>query len=292
MMILVTGGSGFIGGHIVDDLIKNGKDVRVFDLYPPLNKNVEWVKGDILNSNDLQLASRDVTEIIHLSAIADVNVALTNPKKCIEVNEIGTLNIVELARGKDIERVILSSTTWVYGKQEKVNEESPIPLPDHIYTKTKIGQEQILYNWNKIYGIPYTILRYDIPYGPRMRSNLVLSIFMRKAQLKEPITIYGDGKQGRCFIYTEDLAKGNVKSLKEEGKNQIINLAGSEFITILDIVNILKEIYPNLETQYLPERPGDFKGVLVDISKAKKLLKWEPKIKYKEGVYKYLESIK
>ena len=293
MVVLVTGGSGFIGSHIVDELVKKGHDVRVFDKREPVQKEkVDWIRGDLLNPNDLQEAGRDVNYIFHLAAIADVNIALTDPKLCVEVNEIGTINLLNMARTYEVERVILASSTWVYGEQSLVNEESPIPLPKHVYTKTKIGQEHLVYTWNQAYDIPYTILRYDIPYGPRMRQNLVLAIFVRRAEAGDPITIYGDGKQGRCFIYVSDLAEGNVYALKESGKNQIFNLADSKFVTINNIVDVLKRHYPNLIVNYAPARPGDFKGVKVDISKAEQVLGWKPRTSFEEGVSKYLQYLK
>jgi len=292
LVVLVTGGSGFIGNHLVEELIRNDHKVRVFDIRKPQNnENVEWINGDILNQDDLNKAGRDVETIFHLCAIADVNVALTDPIQCVKVNEIGTINLLNMARALEIERVILASSTWVYGKQETVTEESPVPEPDHIYTKTKIGQEHLIRSWNKTYGVPYTILRYGIPYGPMMRSNLVLSIFVRRAKENQPITIFGDGNQGRCFIYVKDLAEGNVTSMVDAGKNEIFNLAGSQFVTIKDIVNELSNKFKNLKIEYGPARPGDFKGVNVKIDKAKLKLKWEPKTEFIKGVDKYLKSI-
>jgi len=189
----------------------------------------------------------------------------------------------------EIERVILASTTWVYGKAEGVvNENSPIPPPDHIYTKTKIGQEHMVIAWHKHTALPYTILRYGIPYGPRMRANMAIAIFVRKALRKEPITIFGDGTQGRCFIYVEDLAEGNVATLKRTAENQIINLAGAQFITLNDIVEALRENFSELNVEYAPSRPHDFKGAKINIEKARQLLNREPKTTYKAGLKKFI----
>lgn len=288
---MVTGGSGYIGGHLVDGLLKKGYNVNVLDPTKPRQKGVQWFKGDILNPMDVGSACRNVEVIYHLAAIADVNVAITNPEHCIKVNEIGTAIVLETARALEIERVILASSTWVYGQQEKVSEESHIPYPNHIYAKTKIGQEQLLHAWNAIYGLPYTILRYGIPYGPRMRSNLVLAIFIRRARLGDSLTIFGDGKQGRCFIYVEDLVEGNISAMKMAGKNEIFNLAGSEFITIDNIVNTLKKHFSELNVIYEPSRPGDFIGTKVDTGKATRLLGWKPKTPFEIGVKKYLDYV-
>lgn len=182
MRILVTGGSGFIGSHIVDKLVENDYEVRVFDQVKPLREDVEWYKGNLLSEKDVLEACRDIEAVFHLAAIADVNVALSNFDLSLMVNEMGTMNFLKSATAKEVERIVLSSTTWVYGRSKGVvNEDTPIPFPEHIYTKTKIGQEQLLYSWHQHHGLPYTILRYDIPYGPRMRSNMAISIFVRRA---------------------------------------------------------------------------------------------------------------
>jgi len=293
MVILVTGGSGFIGSHLVDKLKEKGYDVRVFDLNPPLRSDVEWFKGDLLNNDDVLKACKDVEVVFHLAAIADVYVAITHPDKTLLINEVGTLNLLRAAIAREVERVILASTIWVYGGTTGiVTEETPIPPPDHIYTKTKIGQEHLVQAWNAHYGLPYTILRYGIPYGPRMRKNMAIAIFVRKAMHKEPITIYGDGNQGRCFIYVEDLVEGNIAAMQLAGKNQIFNIAGEEFITMNQIVRELKKVFGEFPVEYAPPRPGDYRGNIISIEKAKNLLNWAPKIKFAEGLRRYIRHMK
>ncbi len=293
MVVLVTGGSGFIGSHIVDKLLEKKHDVRVFDKLKPPRQEVEWYQGDLQSRDDILEACRDVEIVYHLAAVADVNVALSDPELCLQVNEVGTTNLLKAATAKEVDRIILASTTWVYGRAEGVVDEStPIQPPDHIYTKTKIGQEHLLITWQKHYGLPYTILRYGIPYGPRMRSNMVVAIFVRKAMRKEPLTIFGDGSQGRCFIYVEDLAKGSVASLKLTGRNQVFNIAGHQFVTINHIVENLKRIFGEMNIEYKPVRPEDFKGVKLSIEKAKKELGWEPHVPFETGLKKYVNYVK
>ena len=121
---------------------------------------------------------------------------------------------------------------------------------------------------------------------------MAISIFVRRAMRKEPITIFGDGKQGRCWIYVEDLAEGNVAALAESGKNQIINLAGPEFVTMNQITEALKEIFGDIPVKHEPPRPHDFEGSITNIDKAKKLLKWKPKTPFRVGLRKYVEYVK
>jgi UDP-glucose 4-epimerase len=293
LRVLVTGGSGFIGSHVVDKLVENAYEVRVFDRAKPIREDVEWFNGDLLNETDVLEACKDVEVIYHLAAIADVNVALSHFDACLMVNEIGTMNFLKSATAEEVERIVLASTSWVYGKTRGVvTEDTPIPFPEHIYTKTKIGQEHLLYSWHQHHGLPYTILRFDIPYGPRMRSNMAISIFVRRAMRKEPITIFGDGKQGRCWIYVEDLADGNLAALAEGGRNQIINLAGPQFVAMNEIAEALKEIFGDIPIKYEPARPHDFEGSITSIEKAKRLLNWKPKTQFREGLRKYVDYVK
>ena len=292
MVVLVTGGSGFIGSHLANKLFEKGYAVRVFDQRKPLQENVIWFKGNLLDEKDVLEACRDVEYIYHLAAIADVNAALSHPELCLEVNEKGTVNLLKAASAKEVDRVLLASTTWVYGRTEGVvDENTPLPMPDHIYTKTKIGQEHLLYAWHKHYGLCCTILRYDIPYGPGMRSNMAIAIFTRKAMQKETFSVFGDGTQGRCFIYIEDLAEGNVAALKGNAENQIFNLAGAKFITINQVVDNLKKVFGEIKVEYKPSRPEDFRGARVSIEKATQLLGWKPRTKFKEGLGLYVKSL-
>ncbi len=293
MQVLVTGGSGFIGSHLVDKLVEADHDIRIFDKFEPRNGKVDWFKGDILNEKDALEACRDVEIIYHLAAVADVNVALSHFDVCLMINEMGTMNFLKAATAREVERIILGSTTWVYGRNTGlVDENAPIPLPEHIYTKTKIGQEQLIHAWHQHHGLPYTILRYGIPYGPRMRSNMVVAIFVRKAVRHEPITIFGDGTQGRCFIYVEDLAEGNVRALHEHAKNEIFNLAGAEFVTVTQMTSALKDIYGDLQVSHEPPRSHDFQGARISIQKAKERLGWTPKTSFREGLHRYIEHVK
>ena len=292
MVIVVTGGSGFIGSHVVDSLRKRSYAVRVFDQVKPERTDVEWVKGDLRSKEDAYNAVRDAEAVFHLAAIADVNIATTDPQLCLDVNELGTLNLLNACTGEEVDRFILASTVWVYGRAVgTVTEETPINLPNDIYTKTKIGQEHLVHSWTRSHPIKYTILRYDIPYGPRMRSNMAIAAFVRRALNKETISIFGDGKQGRCWVYVTDLAEAHAQSLRPDAENQIVNIAGREFVTIDEIVQTLRKKLGDFPVKHEPARSGDFAGVHTSIEKAGTLIGWSPAVTFDDGLSKYIGSL-
>ena len=293
MVVLVTGGSGFIGSHVTDALVTRGLTVRVLDRARPLRNDVEWFQGDLLSNDDVYEALQDVETVFHLAAVADVNVASTDPELCLNVNELGTLKLLQACSGRDVERFILASSVWVYGKaSEEVTEATPLPMPGDVYTKTKVGQEHLVCSWGETHSLPYTILRYDIPYGPRMRSNMAIAAFVRRAINKEPITIFGDGKQGRCWIFVTDLAEANSLAMTSAASKQIINLAGTEFITISSIVAMLAKRIGDFPIKHEPPRTGDFAGVKTNIKKARSVLGWTPRTSFEKGLSIYIEGVK
>ena len=180
-------------------------------------------------------------------------------------------------------------TTWVYGKNDRplVDEDNPIPQPEHVYTMTKIAQENLVHAWEKQYGLPYTILRYDIPYGPRMRGNMAIATFVKRALRGEKIKIFGKGDQGRCWIHVYDLAKGNVAAMSEFAENKVFNVAGKRFVTIQEIVDLIQQRYNFLEIEHEDASPGDFKGIHTDISSILNAIDWEPLIIFSAGLLDY-----
>ena len=276
----------------MDALKDEGLTVRVFDQAKP-EGDVEWVKGDLRSKEDAYNAVRDVETVLHLAAIADVNVGLTDPQLCIDVNEIGTLNLLQACSGQDVERFILASSVWVYGRASgTAKEDTPINPPADIYTKTKIGQEHLVCSWARSHSIRYTILRYDIPYGPRMRANMAIATFVRRAMNREPITIFGDGAQGRCWIYVTDLARAHHHALKADLNGEIVNVAGRDFVTINQIVDKLKKRLGDFPVKHEAARPGDFSGVHTSIEKANTLLHWSPAVSFDAGLSAYIDSVR
>ncbi|MBH30529.1 MAG: hypothetical protein CMG71_00890 [Candidatus Marinimicrobia bacterium] len=298
MRSIVTGGSGFIGSHVVDKLINAGHEVVVMDhRIKPHRNDVEFKDVDIVDFSSVLDATKDCDYIFHLAAMSNVNHVYEKPVYSVELNVTGTVNILEAARQNNCKRVIFASTVWVYSgcNGTYVNESSPFFMPGagHIYSSSKIACEFLICDYQKLYELPYTILRYGIPYGPRMRMELVIPIFLKKAFGGEPLTISGDGSQYRNFIYVEDLADAHVLAVSEKAKNEILNLEGMRRISIKEIAETIDTLYEkDVTIEYIDARPGDYEGKEASNDKIKRLLNWEPKIDFKEGMEYTLEWFK
>jgi UDP-glucose 4-epimerase len=295
MNITVTGGSGFIGSHIVDKLVKLKHKVRIIDIVTPNRKDVDYHQIDITNFNKLKNSLKGTDCVFHLAAISDINVAYKEPMKCREVNIGGTNNVLEISKQLKLKRFIFASTEWIYGLKKSLSNNGDFLIDDsnHIYTISKASAEMLIYNYNKNYNLPFTILRYGIPYGPRSRQGTLIYNFVNNALNNKPIIIYGDGLQFRKFLYISDLALANIKSLKPIAKNKTYNLNGVRKISVIDVANTIKDIMGNsIKIKYDNKRPSDFTGVEISSKKAKEELNWEPTTKFKEGMIKYINWIK
>ena len=297
MNIGVIGGSGFIGSHVVDKLVKQGHKVVVFDIMEPYRNDVRYHYIDVTNLSKTTVALTGGYDVVYmLAAMADVNDVYKNPVEAGEVNIHAVANVLEAARRSSIGRVILASTAWVYemAQGEKVDEDNPlfISKTKHVYTASKVAAELYCHAYQRLYGQNFTILRYGIPYGPRARESTVIALFSKKALSGESLTILGDGSQYRNFIYVEDLAEGNVAALKEVAINQTYNLEGIHPVTIKEIAEGVKKLVGDVAIEYKEARPGDYSGALVSNEKAKRELDWEPKVDFEEGLRKYIEWYK
>jgi UDP-glucose 4-epimerase len=297
MRVLVTGGGGFIGSHVVDRLLERGVTPRVFDLsaspyHSPLE--VETFTGSITDPANLDLAMRDCDAVIHLAAVADVGHVHADPVLAEEVNTRGTLNVLEAACRAKVGRVVYGSTTWVYSDctEQEVDEETPIPAPRHLYTATKLAGETYCAGYAELFDLESTVLRFGIPYGPRARAAGVVAKFTDLAFEGKALTIAGDGSTTRSFIYVEDLADGIVAALKPEAAGRTYNLSGDEVVTILEIAERVQENTDNCEIVHTPPRPGDFPGKAISNERALVELGWKAETTFKEGVRRYVEWVR
>jgi nucleoside-diphosphate-sugar epimerase/UDP-N-acetylglucosamine:LPS N-acetylglucosamine transferase len=297
MRVLVTGGGGFIGSHVVDRLIERGDTPRIFDLsaspyHSPLE--VETFTGSITDPANLDLAMRDCDAVIHLAAVADVAHVLADPVLAEEVNTRGTLNVLEAACRAKVGRVVYGSTTWVYSDctEQAVDEETPIPAPRHLYTATKLAGETYCAGYAELYDLECTVLRFGIPYGPRARAAGVVAKFTDLAFEGKALTIAGDGSTTRSFIYVEDLADGIVASLAPDAAGRTYNLSGDEVVTILEIAERVQENTDNCEIVHTPPRPGDFPGKEISNARALEEIEWKAETSFREGVRRYVEWVR
>ena len=292
MKVLVTGGSGYVGSHVVDKLRDKGIDVRVYDMVmPTFRDDIEYYKGSILDYTSLGMAMSEIDIVYHLGAIADVKDVYEDPHYSESINTRGTMNLLEASKKAGVIKLIYGSTTWVYSDVDgdNVDESTPLHAPSHLYTATKIASEYYCQAYAKLYGLKTTILRYGIPYGPRARGGAVIPIFVKKALNNESITIAGDGSQFRKFVYVEDLAEGNVLGARKIADNKIYNLEGGIKISIKDIAETIKKILGDVKIEYIKGRSEDFSGKEISNKKAKEELDWAPKIGFEEGVKKYID---
>jgi UDP-glucose 4-epimerase len=291
MRVGVTGGSGFIGSHVTDALVESGHDVAVIDVRPPDRRDVEFRPASVLDER-LDEASTQLDVLYHLAAVADVNDVVADPAAAIELNVTGTLRALEAARVNGIKRFILASTVWVYSSAADSDSDvaderalMDIAAARHVYTTSKIAAEMLCHDYREMYQLPFTILRYGIPYGPRMRLSLVMPVFVRKVLRGENITITGDGSQHRKFVYIGDLAQAHVLALKDVAANQTYNLDGSEQVTILRIAEtVLRLTEGKSQIEFMPARAGDYGGKDVSSEKARRELGWTPQIDFEEGM--------
>ena len=299
MKILVTGGAGFIGSHVVDVLMEQGHEVVIYDLEAPVyGQKCENIVGDVNDIPKFRNASKGIDAIYHMAAQANVNIFFNEPIISNLNTSNSTINVLEAARENNVGRVLLSSTEWIYGSTEgdddtQITEETIYAQnPDHLYTSSKIAAEMFCRNYKNLYGVNYTIMRYGIPFGERARAATVTPIFIDKILKGEEITIHGTGSQTRQFIYVRDLAEGNVSCLSNEGENQIFNINGREVVKVIDIVTTLEEIIgKKAKVKFIEDRKGNYKGRFISSEKAERMLGWKPKYTYREAMEKYVKTV-
>jgi UDP-glucose 4-epimerase len=294
MTVLVTGGSGFIGSHVVDRLLAAGHRPRIFDARPSpyhAREAVPVVRGDLGDLDALESAMAGCDAVIHLAASADVNEVRAEPVEAEQRNARGTLHVLEAARRRELRRVVYASTIWVYSDTPAECHEEHLPLqaPAHLYTATKLAGEHYCHAYGELYGVEHTILRFGIPYGPRARPAAVVPAFVSRALAGEPLTIAGDGSQSRRFVYVEDLAEGVVRALAPVAAGRTYNLVGSADTTIREIAETVRDLVGNVEIAHVPGRAGDFAGAPVSGDLAARELHWRASTPFREGVRRYVE---
>ncbi|MFA6526567.1 MAG: SDR family oxidoreductase [Candidatus Buchananbacteria bacterium] len=290
MKILVTGGAGFIGSNLTDELLKRGHEVTVLDnLSTGFRENVSFqaklYEADIRKLEDIRPAFEGVDYVFHLAALPQVELSIQDPAASHDININGTLNVLIAARDAKVKKFIYSASSAVYGNQETLPlTESHLPSPMSPYAVQKYVGEHYCRNFSLLYGLPTVSLRYFNVYGPRMASAggyvTVISIFLQARRDGRKLTITGDGSQTRDFTHIDDVVRANILAMKNDAiKNgEVMNIGGGKNYTMNDMAKKIGG-----ETEYLPPRiePHDS---LADISLARQLINWQPEMDMDEGL--------
>ena len=283
MKILVTGGSGFIGSHIVDKLIQKNHAVKVLDLKKPFREDLDFVQGSIMDKNAIRIAMEDTQIVYHLAAVSNIDLVKINPLQTVEYNVMGTAYLLEEARKQNIKRFIFASSVMVH------------ELKGHLYTFSKHASEQLCKNYQILYNLPFTIFRFGTVYGPRNRGADVISIFIQNALKNIDLHVKGTGEKKRNFIYVEDLAEGAITGLTKEAKNQIFTIAGLASTSIMDLAMLIKDVFEDkikIQVNDQMDREDDYEGNISGIDETIKILNWKPKVNLLDGLVRTIDWYK
>lgn len=288
--ILVTGGTGFIGSHLVDALEKNNSVFVLDDLSSGsfLPKKSKFIKADVLEIEKLNL---EVDYIFHLAAVVDIQETLKNPFVCEKVNVGGTLKVLEFARKRDVGHIIFSSSAAVYGDVGKKIKENEEKNPISVYGLSKLCCEEYIKLYHRLYGIKTVILRYFNVYGPRQNPHskyaaVIPNFITRLFKNQKPI-IYGDGNQTRDFIFVNDVVRANIHFANN--RFEIFNIASGIPTTINKLSSIISSLLnKNIEPVFAPPKEGDIKHSVADVSKSKKC-GFVAETKLEDGLRKTIE---
>ncbi len=316
MHVCVTGGAGFIGGHLCRRLLNEGHRVTAIDNFDPFypramkEQGIEefsreafsLIENNICNTGTVlqALHARSVDAIVHLAAKAGVRPSIEAPGAYERANVGGTQSMLEVAQRLEIDTFVYGSSSSVYGNNDKVPfaEADPVREPISPYAATKRSGELVAHTFHHLYDMSVHCLRFFTVYGPRQRPDLAIHKFARQLLSDQPITMYGDGTSSRDYTYVDDIVDGVVRSLRratslDEPEYEIINLGGSETTKLKDLITGIADamgISPEIEQ--LPEQPGDVERTYADISKAHDLLGYTPDTSIEEGLKKFATWVK
>ncbi len=291
MRVLVTGGAGFIGSHLVDVLIERGDEVKIIDnlltgKQENLNPKAEFLKLDIRDLDEIRPHFERMEAVFHLAAWPRIPVSIEKPAETHAINATGTLNVLIAARDAGVKKVIYSASSSVYGNQETLPLSEDMPAnPLNPYAVQKYIGELYCRNFSELFGLKTVSLRYFNVYGPRQHLEgayaPVMGIFLRQKSRDEILTVTGDGEQTRDFTYVADVVRANILAYSSEkvGGGEVINIGSGKNYSVNAIANFIGG-----KIAFIPQRPGEIKHTLADITLAKKLLGWEPRVDMEEGI--------
>ena len=309
MKVLVTGGAGFIGSHLMDRLLKKGHQVVCLDNFDKFYsekikyKNIEnasknpfftLIKGDITDKEVLNecFGMRQIDSVVHLAAKAGVRPSIEDPEDYYTTNVLGTLNLLEAMKKFNVKKLIFASSSSVYGNNKKVpfSETDSVDNPISPYAASKKAGELLCHTYHHLYDFDIFCLRFFTVYGPRQRPDLAIHKFSNLILKGKPLPVFGDGTTSRDYTYVNDIIDGLVKARDIVKGYEIINLGESRTITLTQMIDALeKQIGMEAHREELPTQPGDVLTTYADISKAKQVLAYNPLWDFDEGIKKFIE---
>ncbi|GAA2253895.1 GDP-mannose 4,6-dehydratase [Streptomyces amakusaensis] len=294
MRCLVTGGSGFIGGHVARRFHEGGHEVMVVD--------TRWTADDPFPGQAASVSDRDVIAelfdswrpdvVMHLAGVADARAVLADPVTAMDINVTGTASVLAAAAATGVSRVVIAGSCWVYNAMpvEAVDEDEPF-LPSgagHPYTTSMIAKELLARDFARLHGLESTVLRYSPVYGPGMWPGLVVSAFLRAAAAGGALTVFGDGTERRAFLHVHDLAEAFYRATAPVGANQVYNLEGPDILTTAELAHKVSDLFGGVPVEYReePTRRGElvYSQRLVSTRKAREQLGWTPRVGIDEGL--------
>jgi len=305
---LVTGGAGFIGSHIVDELMRRGERVRVLDDFSTgcrtnlqsaiqnPKSEVEVIEGDIRDQEIVQKAMRGVDYVLHQAAVASVPRSVADPLTTNEINVTGTLNVLIAAREAGVKRVVYASSSAVYGNNPVLPKCEDMPTETlSPYAVSKLAGENYCRAFHEVYGLPTVALRYFNVFGPRQDPNseyaAVIPKFIERMLRGERPVIHGDGWQSRDFIYVVNVVEANLRACHAlAAAGQVFNVASGKQINLLELAGMLNQVMgTDLPPEFDAPRPGDVKHSVADASRLREQIGWEERVSFAEGLRRTVE---
>lgn len=283
MRVLVTGAAGFLGRHVATHFLNSDDEVRAFDLAAVDEERIDAVVGDLTDADAVDAAVAGTDAVVHIGAIGDVYLAGERPALAAAVNAVGTANVLDAAANHGA-RVVYASTWEVYGEPrfQPITEDHPT-MPDHPYNITKLAGESLVLSAAELREVPAVALRLGTAYGSGLRPNSVFRIFIDRAKRGEPITIQGDGSQGRQFTHASDIARAFHLAAHSDLSGVAVNVVAPEMTSIRTLAEAVAARFPT-EVTFGPPRPGDVPPARVSPDRAKEVLGWEAEVPFERGL--------
>lgn len=302
--VLVTGGAGFIGSHLVERLLKSGRKVICLDNFDPFydpaikranirpfldHPHFTLIEGDIRDAAALSsiFRSNDIDTVVHLAAMAGVRPSVENPQLYNEVNVLGTTNLLQECRQARLTQFVFGSSSSVYGLNDKVpfSEDARVGKTASPYGATKIAGEVLCHTYHHLYRIPMVCLRFFTVYGPRQRPEMAIHKFIRLLHAGHEIPVFGDGSSRRDYTYIDDIVDGIIAAIYSHCQFEIVNLGRSQTVTLLEMIRLIeKSLGKTVRIKFAPPQPGDVPVTFASVEKARNLLGYQPAVSIDEGI--------